>query len=66
LKKNWARLHSLVYVAALAGVIHFIWIQKSGVARPLPWIIWLAVVMGIRFYYATRKRLAAPRSTVTA
>jgi len=66
LKKNWARLHSLVYVAALAGIIHFIWIQKSGVSRPLPWIIWLAVVLGIRLYYASRKRLAAPRSPVTA
>jgi len=66
LKKNWARLHSLVYVAALAGIIHFIWIQKSGVARPLPWIVWLAVVLGIRLYYAARKRLAPSRSAVTA
>ena len=34
LKKNWGRLHRLVYVAAVAGVIHFIWIQKSDISEP--------------------------------
>ena len=34
LKKNWQRLHRLVYVAAVAGVVHFIWIQKSDFRVP--------------------------------
>jgi len=66
LKRNWGRLHKLVYVAALAGIIHFIWIQKKGYDRPLPWMIWLTVVLGVRVYYAVRKRMGRVRTTVTA
>jgi sulfoxide reductase heme-binding subunit YedZ len=57
LKRNWGKLHKLAYVAAVAGIVHFIWIQKKGFHRPLPWIVWLAVVLGIRVFYAIRKRV---------
>ena len=56
LKKNWMRLHRLVYVAAIAGVIHFIWIQKSDIRVPLRWAAVLAVLLGIRIYFAVMKR----------
>jgi sulfoxide reductase heme-binding subunit YedZ len=56
LKKNWTRLHRLVYVAAAAGVVHFIWIQKSDISEPLNWAFWLAVLLGIRLYYAVNRR----------
>lgn len=56
LKKNWIRLHRLVYVAAMAGVVHFIWIQKSDISEPLNWAFWLAGLLGIRVYFAWRKR----------
>jgi len=32
--KNWQRLHRLVYVAAIAAVIHFWWLVKIGVRQP--------------------------------
>ena len=54
LRKNWTRLHRLVYVAAIAGVIHFIWIQKSDLGEPLKWAAALAVLLGIRVYWALR------------
>lgn len=61
LKKKWQTLHRLVYVAAIAAVIHFIWIQKSDFAEPLMWAGWLAVFLAIRVYFAVQKRrLAAP------
>lgn len=67
LRKNWTRLHRLVYVAAIAGVIHFIWIQKSDISEPLKWAFWLAGLLGFRVYYAIRKRrLAAAPHRVTA
>jgi sulfoxide reductase heme-binding subunit YedZ len=59
LKRNWGRLHRIVYAAALAGIIHFIWIQKIGYERPFPWMVWLAIVLGIRVWFAVRKRLTA-------
>ncbi len=29
LKKNWKRLHQLVYLAAILAVLHFLWARKS-------------------------------------
>jgi sulfoxide reductase heme-binding subunit YedZ len=34
--KNWQRLHRLVYVAAAAGCVHYWWLVKRGVQRPMP------------------------------
>jgi sulfoxide reductase heme-binding subunit YedZ len=58
LKKNWTRLHRLVYVAAIAGVVHFIWIQKSDISEPLNWAFWLVLLLGVRIYFAIYKRRA--------
>ena len=66
LKRNWGRLHRIVYVAAIAGIIHFIWIQKTGYARPLPWMVWLGILFGIRIWFALRKRMVAARAAVNA
>jgi sulfoxide reductase heme-binding subunit YedZ len=42
LRKNWVRLHKLVYGAGILAVIHFIWLVKQGVLEP--WI-WAGVVL---------------------
>jgi sulfoxide reductase heme-binding subunit YedZ len=59
LGRNWQRLHRLVYVAAIAGVVHFAWGQKADIREPLEWAAFLALLLGIRLYYAWRKRAAA-------
>jgi sulfoxide reductase heme-binding subunit YedZ len=66
LGRNWARLHKLVYVAAIAGVVHFIWIQKSDIEEPLNWAIWLAVLLGIRVFFAWWKRRPPSRSATAS
>jgi sulfoxide reductase heme-binding subunit YedZ len=58
LKKKWQTLHRLVYVAGIAGVIHFIWIQKADYSEPLMWAGWLAVFLLIRVYLSYEKRRA--------
>jgi sulfoxide reductase heme-binding subunit YedZ len=63
LKKNWVRVHRLVYVAAAAGVVHFVWIQKSDIGEPLKYAAWLALLLAIRAYFAFARR--ASRSVVT-
>jgi len=66
LKKNWTRLHRLVYVAGIAGVIHFIWIQKSDYEEPLNWAFWLAGLLLFRVWYAwNKRRRARPTRVVT-
>ncbi len=34
LGKRWQQLHRLVYVAAIAGVVHFYWLVKADITRP--------------------------------
>lgn len=41
--KRWNRLHKLVYVAAVCGVIHYWWQVKPGVRTPLT----ITVVLGV-------------------
>jgi sulfoxide reductase heme-binding subunit YedZ len=66
LKKNWGRLHRLVYLAAIAAVVHFFWIQKSDLRRPFYWALVLAGLFAVRFWYGWQKRRAAVRRAVTA
>jgi predicted Zn-dependent peptidase/DMSO/TMAO reductase YedYZ heme-binding membrane subunit len=58
---RWRRLHRLVYVAAIAGCLHFIFLAKK--VRPDPWIYAavLAVLLGIRVWDSAR-RLARRRA----
>jgi sulfoxide reductase heme-binding subunit YedZ len=43
--KNWNRLHKLVYVAAMCGIVHYWWQVKTGVLSPLRLTIVLAVLL---------------------
>jgi len=46
--KNWNRLHMLVYVAAICGIIHYWWQVKPGVLAPLNMTISLAILLAAR------------------
>jgi sulfoxide reductase heme-binding subunit YedZ len=43
--KRWQMLHRLIYLSALGGVIHFYWLVKSDVSRPLLYGAILLVLM---------------------
>jgi sulfoxide reductase heme-binding subunit YedZ len=43
--KNWNRLHKIVYLAAICGVIHYWWQVKPGVLSPLRLTVVLAVLL---------------------
>jgi sulfoxide reductase heme-binding subunit YedZ len=43
--RNWNRLHKLVYLAAISGIIHYWWQVKTGVLSPLRLTIVLAVLL---------------------
>jgi methionine sulfoxide reductase heme-binding subunit len=34
---RWQRVHRLVYVAAIAALVHFTWSQKKDIREPLAW-----------------------------
>ncbi len=57
--KNWNRLHKLVYVAVICGVVHFWWQVKPGVLKPLNITIVVAVVLLARPVIAWWQRRSA-------
>jgi sulfoxide reductase heme-binding subunit YedZ len=62
---KWQRLHRLIYFAALAGVIHYMWLVKSDERLPLMYGAILTVLMLYRFFIwkqAPMKRAPAQRS----
>ena len=46
--KRWARLHRLVYVAAVAGVVHFWMLVKSDTRLPLTFAFVVLFLLGYR------------------
>ncbi len=55
--KQWARLHMLIYAAAVCGVIHYWWQVKTGVLTPMRFTIVIAVLLLIRPVLALRQRM---------
>ena len=65
--KSWQTLHRLVYGAAIAGVIHYLWLVKSGVRAPWPDAAVLAVLLLARIAWTLwNDRKQAQRKVVTA
>jgi sulfoxide reductase heme-binding subunit YedZ len=58
--KRWARLHRLVYVAAVAGVVHFWMLVKSDTRLPLTFAFVVLFLLGYRLL---AKYLPPPRPT---
>lgn len=54
--KRWQMLHRLIYLTAIAGVIHFWMIVKSDVFYPAIFAAILAVLLAVRAYFSLRNR----------
>lgn len=52
--RRWKRLHKLVYVSAVAGVVHFLWLVKSDITEPAVYALILAALLGYRVYARTK------------
>ncbi|MEO6806969.1 MAG: protein-methionine-sulfoxide reductase heme-binding subunit MsrQ [Edaphobacter sp.] len=61
--KNWRRLHNLIYVAAIAGIIHFWWLVKTGNHAPWKDTAVLAALLIARVIYVLTKRSRKPAPT---
>ena len=48
--KRWAQLHRLVYLAAIAGVVHFWMLVKSDTRLPLTFAFILLFLLGYRLF----------------
>ena len=59
--KRWQMLHRLVYVSAIAGVIHYYWLVKSDIRLPAMYGAFVAVLLGYRAIVSAMNR--RPRAT---
>lgn len=63
LGRRWQKLHRLVYVAAIGGVIHFWWLVKADITLPRRWAVAVAILLGFRAWWAWRHKrpIATPK-----
>jgi sulfoxide reductase heme-binding subunit YedZ len=59
---RWKRWHRLAYVAAVLGVVHFVWRVKADLREPLLFGGVLAVLFAVRIVDAVRRRARSSRS----
>jgi len=59
--KRWRMLHRLIYITAIAGVIHYYWLVKSDVRKPLEYAFLVGVLLAWRLgtWLIDRSRPAA-------
>ena len=48
LKRNWRRIHRLIYLIALLSIAHWWWMSKPGDLRSLPYILTLLALLAYR------------------
>ena len=48
LKQYWKKLHRLIYLIALLGVTHFIWLVKKDVTEPLIYLLIILFLLAFR------------------
>ncbi|MFN9461447.1 MAG: sulfite oxidase heme-binding subunit YedZ [Acidobacteriota bacterium] len=46
--RRWQRVHRLVYVAAIAGVVHYYWQGKAALWEPVYWGIGVGILLAYR------------------
>ena len=51
LKKNWKKLHKLVYVIAIFGSLHYIWLSKTIFFKPMLYLVIITVLLILRINF---------------
>ena len=46
--KNWQRLHRLIYLTAILGVVHYLWLVKADKSKPLEYGLVLSLLFAYR------------------
>lgn len=48
LGRRWVQLHRLVYLIAVLGVLHYLWLVKADYLQPVIYALVLAILLGLR------------------
>ena len=62
--KRWQMLHRLIYVTAVLGVIHYYWLVKSDVRKPLEYAFLVGILLAWRLgsWLIARRKRSAPQA----
>ena len=61
--RNWNRLHRLVYVTAVGGVVHYLWLVKADIRSPLLYGTLLGLLLIFRLAKSIARRWKRHRRT---
>lgn len=53
--RNWNRLHRLIYLTAVAGVIHYWWLVKADILHPAIYASLVAILLAFRLVAAIKR-----------
>lgn len=53
--RNWQRLHRLVYLTGIAGVIHYLWRVKADTLHPAIYATIVALLLGFRLVLSLKR-----------
>jgi len=48
LRDKWKKLHKLIYLISLLGIVHFLWLVKVVTAEPLIYLIIIVILLTLR------------------
>ena len=51
LKQNWKKLHRLIYIIAIFGSLHFIWLSKTIFFKPLIYALIILFLLSLRIKF---------------
>ena len=57
LKDKWKKLHRLIYLIAILGVTHFIWLVKKDLTEPLIYAVITLILLMFRFKFKRIKKI---------
>ncbi len=54
--KRWNLLHKLIYLSAIGGVVHYLWLVKSDISRPARYGAVVGILLAARVWFAYNAR----------
>jgi len=66
LGRRWGQLHRLIYISAIAGVVHYWWLVKADVRLPFIYGSVLAALLGYRVVNSLGKPRSGPAQAKTS
>ena len=66
LGRRWRQLHRLAYVSAVGGVVHYLWLVKADMRRPIIYGAILAGLLAFRVWHSMAPRVRSWRQVARA